>query len=118
MSQTKKAPNKDVVTLPLDKFAIIDDNATYQFKDGYLYIAIEMPKDVKEVVNIDNLSGSGKTFRVYTNSTNRKFIKNSGFKDVQIQINSYLSAKDAEKLKGLNDEQLDAIEEAKLLQKK
>ena len=87
-----------MVELNDDDFTTIDDKATYIIDNGILYIAIKLPEVLKDVVKDENLSGSGKTYRVYSNSTNRKFIKNKEFKDVQIQINSYLSVKDASKL--------------------
>lgn len=87
-----------MVELVDDKFTTIDDKAKYIIDNGILYIAIELPKVLKDVVKEENLSGSGKTYRVYSNSTNRKFIKDEDFKDVQIQINGYLSVKDSKKL--------------------
>ncbi len=89
---------KTMVELIDDEFTTIDDNATYIIDNGILYIAIKLPKALKDVVKDENLSGSGKTYRVYSNSTNRKFIKDEEFKDVQIQINGYLSVKDSKKL--------------------
>lgn len=91
-------PKKGNITLLDDKFVVIDDKARYIMKGGKLYIEIEMPKELKDICTEDNLSSTGKTYRMYTNSTNRKFIKNSGFSNLQVQINSYLSVKDAEKL--------------------
>ena len=92
-----KVSNK-VVTLPIDKFTIIDESAEYIIKDNRLFVAIDLPNKLLDVVSDDNLSSSGKTYRVYSNSTNRKFIKNKNFSAMQIQINSYLSVKDASKL--------------------
>lgn len=89
---------KKNITLLDDKFTTIDEKARYIIKGGKLYIEIELPGKLTDIVNDDNLSTSGRTYRVYSNSTNRKFIRNSGFKDVQVQINSYLSVKDANKL--------------------
>ena len=77
---------------------MVDDQMRYQFKDNKLYIEIAIPADLKEVISNDNLSSSGKTYRVYLNGTNRKFIKEKEYKSLQVQINSYLSIKDAEKL--------------------
>lgn len=87
-----------MVELADDNFTTIDDKAKYIIDNGILYIAIELPKVLKDIVKEENLSGSGKTYRVYSNSTNRKFIKDEDFKDVQIQINGYLSVKDSKKL--------------------
>lgn len=96
MTETKgKGTN---ITLLDDKFVVIDDKARYIMKGGKLYIEIEMPKELKEIISDDNMSSSGKTYKCYSNGTNRKFIKNSGFSNLQVQINSYLSVKDAEKL--------------------
>ena len=87
-----------MVELADDKFTTIDDKSSYIIDNGILYISIQLPKVLKDIVKEENLSGSGKTYRVYSNSTNRKFIKDVDFKDVQIQINGYLSVKDSKKL--------------------
>ena len=87
-----------MVNLVDGKFTTIDEKASYIFNNGSLFIKIDLPKSLDEVVNDDNLSSSGKTYRVYSNSTNRKFIKNNNFKLLQMQINGYLSVKDAEKI--------------------
>ncbi|GAJ19635.1 unnamed protein product, partial [marine sediment metagenome] len=34
------------------------------------------------VISEDNLSTSGKTYRVYSNGTNRKFIKDNAYKSL------------------------------------
>lgn len=70
----------------------------YLLKDSKLYIEIDLPSNLKEVISEDNLSTSKKTYRIYSNGTNRKFIKEGTYKFAQIQINSYLSVKDSEKL--------------------
>jgi len=88
----------NMVDLKEEKFSQVDGQMRYQLLGNKLYIEIDMPSKLKDVVSEDNLSTSGKTYRVYSNGTNRKFIKESGYKSVQVQINSYLSVKDSEKL--------------------
>ena len=87
-----------MVDLKEEEFSQVDGQMRYQLLGNKLYIEIDMPSNLKEVVSEDNLSTSGRTYRVYSNGTNRKFIKESGYKSVQVQINSYLSVKDSEKL--------------------
>ena len=87
-----------MVDLIEEEFNMVDDKMRYQLKDNKLYIEIDIPANLKTVVSEDNLSSSGKTYRVYSNGTNRKFIKEKEYKSLQIQINSYLSVKDSEKL--------------------
>ena len=87
-----------MVDLIEEEFNIVDDRTRYQLKDNKLYVEIAIPADLKEVASEDNLSSSGKTYRVYSNGTNRKFIKEKEYKSLQVQINSYLSVKDSEKL--------------------
>ncbi|MGB5911773.1 MAG: hypothetical protein WBH31_11315 [Promethearchaeia archaeon] len=87
-----------MVDLKEEEFSQVDGQMRYQLLGNKLYIEIDMPSKLKDVVSEDNLSTSGKTYRVYSNGTNRKFIKESGYKSVQVQINSYLSVKDSEKL--------------------
>ncbi len=81
-----------------EEFNMMDDQMRYQLKDNKLYIEIAIPANLKEVASEDNLSSLGKTYRVYSNRTNRKLIKEKEYKSLQIQINSYLSVKDSEKL--------------------
>lgn len=95
---SEKPKTKGNITLLDDKFTVIDDMARYIINKGKLYIEIELPANLKDVATEDNISTSGKTYRVYSNGTNRKFIKNSGFDKLQIQINSYLSVKDSQNL--------------------
>ncbi len=87
-----------MVDLIEEEFNMVDDQMRYQIKDDKLYIEIAIPSDLKAVVSEDNLSSSGKTYRVYSNGTNREFIKEKEYKSLQIQLNSYLSVKDSEKL--------------------
>ncbi len=87
-----------MVDLIEEEFNMVDDQMRYLLKDYKLYVEIAIPADLKEVVSEDNLSCSGKTYRVYSNGTNRKFIKEKEYKSLQVQINSYLSVKDSEKL--------------------
>jgi hypothetical protein len=88
----------NMVDLKEEEFSQVDSQMRYQLLGNKLYIEIDMPSKLKDVVSEDNLSTSGKTYRVYSNGTNRKFIKESGYKSLQVQINSYLSVKDSEKL--------------------
>ena len=88
----------NMVDLLEEEFNVGDDQMRNQLKDNKLYVEIAIPADLKTVVSKDNLSSSGKTYRVYSNGTNRKFIKEKEYKYLQIQINSYLSVKDSEKL--------------------
>jgi len=94
----KKEMINNMVDLKEEEFSQVDGQMRYQLLGNKLYIEIDMPSNLKEVVSEDNLSTSGRTYRVYSNGTNRKFIKESGYKSVQVQINSYLSVKDSEKL--------------------
>ena len=87
-----------MVDLKEEEFSTVDSQMRYQLLGNKLYIEIDMPSNLKDVAKEDNLSTSGKTYRVYSNGTNRKFIKESGYKPVQLQINCYLSVKDSEKL--------------------
>ena len=87
-----------MVNLEENKFLVVDGQMRYQIKDSKLYIEIDMPSNLKDVISEDNLSTSGKTYRIYSNGTNRKFIKEGPYQSAQIQINSYLSVKDSEKL--------------------
>ena len=87
-----------MVDLKEEEFSIVDSQMRYQLLGNKLYIEIEMPSNLKDVVSEDNISTSGKTYRVYSNGTNRKFIKKSEYKPVQVQINCYLSVKDSDKL--------------------
>ncbi len=88
----------NMVDLIEEEFNMVDDQMRYQLKDNKLYIEIAIPADLKAIVSEDNLSSSGKTYRVYSNGTNRKFIKEMEYKSLQVQINSYLLVKDSEKL--------------------
>ncbi len=87
-----------MVDLIEEEFKMVDDQMRYQLKDNKLYIEIDIPTDLKKVISDDNLSSSGKTYRVYSNGTNRRFIKEKDYKFLQVQLNSYLSVKDSEKL--------------------
>ena len=87
-----------MVDLKEEKFSMVDSQMRYQLLGNKLYIEIDMPSNLKDIASEDNLSTSGKTYRVYSNGTNRKFIKESGYKPVQLQINCYLSVKDSDKL--------------------
>ncbi len=88
----------NMVDLIEEEFNMVDDKMRYQLKDNKLYVEIAIPADLKAVASEDNLSSSGKTYRVYSNGTNRKFIMEKEYKSLQVQINSYLSVKDSEKL--------------------
>jgi len=88
----------EMVDLKDEEFSIVDSQMRYQLLGNKLYIEIDMPANIKDVATEDNKSTSGKTYRVYSNGTNRKFIKESGYKAVQVQLNCYLSVKDSEKL--------------------
>ena len=94
----KKEMIKNMVDLKEEEFSTVDGQMRYQLLGNKLYIEIDMPSNLKDVASEDNLSTSGKTYRVYSNGTNRKFIKESGYKSVQVQLNCYLSVKDSEKL--------------------
>jgi len=87
-----------MVELDESKFVTVDDQMRYQIKDAKLHIEIDFPADLKEVMSEGNLSSSGKTYRIYSNGTNRKFIKEAAYKFAQVQINSYLSVADSKKL--------------------
>ena len=87
-----------MVDLKEEEFSTVDSQMRYQLLGNKLYIEIDMPSNLKDVASEDNLSTSGKTYRVYSNGTNRKFIKKSGYKAVQVQLNCYISVKDSEKL--------------------
>ena len=87
-----------MVDLIEEEFKMVDDQMRYQLKDNKIYIEIDIPADLKEVISEDNLSSSGKTYRVYSNGTNRKFLKEKDYKFLQVQLNSYISVKDSEKL--------------------
>ena len=52
----------------------------YQINGNKLYIEIDMPSNLLEVVSENNLSSTGKAYRVYSNGTNRKFIKENNYK--------------------------------------
>jgi len=88
----------NMVDLIEEEFNMVDDQMRYQLKDNKLYVEIAIPADLKDVVSEDNLSSSRKTYQVYSNGTNRKFIKEKEYKSLQVQINSYLSVKDSEKI--------------------
>ncbi len=94
----KKEMINNMVDLKEEEFSTVDSQMRYQLLGNKLYIEIDMPSNLKDVASEDNLSTSGKTYRVYSNGTNRKFIKESGYKSVQVQLNCYLSVKDSEKL--------------------
>ena len=87
-----------MVDLKEEEFSTVDSQMRYQLLGNKLYIEIDMPVNLKDIASEDNLSTSGKTYRVYSNGTNRKFIKESDYKAVQLQLNCYLSVKDSEKL--------------------
>ncbi|KKM98419.1 hypothetical protein LCGC14_1158080 [marine sediment metagenome] len=87
-----------MVDLLEDEFKEVDEQMRYQLKDNKMYFEIDIPSDLKEVANDDNLSSSGKTYRVYSNGTNRKFLKEDAYKSLQVQINCYLSVNDSKKL--------------------
>ena len=88
----------EMVDLKEEEFSIVDSQMRYQLLGNKLYIEIDMPSNLKDIASEDNLSTSGKTYRVHSNGTNRKFIKESGYKSVQVQLNCYLSVKDSQKL--------------------
>ncbi len=87
-----------MVDLIEDDFTAVDDKMRYQIKGNKLYIEVDMPSNLSQVISEDNLSTSGKTYRVYSNGTNRKFIKDNAYKSLQVQLNCYLSVKDSQKL--------------------
>ena len=87
-----------MVNLNEEEFTMVDSQMRYQLSGNKLYIEIDMPSNLKNIAKEDNLSTSGKTYRVYSNGTNRKFIKDDAYKALQIQLNCYLSVKDSEKL--------------------
>ena len=87
-----------MVDLIEDDYKTVDEKMRYQIKNNKLYIEIDMPSNLFQVVSPDNLSSSGKTYRVYSNGTNRRFIRDDPYKALQVQINSYLSVKDSQKL--------------------
>ena len=87
-----------MVDLIEDKFSVVDSQMRYQLKGNKMYIEIDIPSNLKEVAKDDNLSSSGKTYRVYSNGTNRKFLKENAYKSLQVQINCYLSVNDSKKL--------------------
>ena len=87
-----------MVDLLEDEFKEVDEQMRYQLKNNKMYIEIDIPSNLKEVAKDDNLNTSGKTNKVYSNGTNRKFIKEDAYKSLQIQLNCYLSVKDSEKL--------------------
>ena len=87
-----------MVELNEDDFKTVDDKMRYQIKGNKLHIEIDVPSNLFQVISEDNLSTSGKTYRVYSNGTNRRFIKENNFKFLQIQLNCYLSVKDSQKL--------------------
>lgn len=87
-----------MVDLNEEEFTMVDSQMRYQLSGNKLYIEIDMPSNLKNIAKEDNLSTSGKTYRVYSNGTNRKFIKDDAYKALQIQLNCYLSVKDSEKL--------------------
>ena len=76
-----------MVDLIEDEFNVVDSQMRYQLKDNKMYIEIDIPSNLKEVAEDDNLSSSGKTSRVYSNGTNRKFLKEDAYKSLQVQIN-------------------------------
>ena len=88
----------NMVDLKEEKFSTVDSQMRYQLVGNKLYIEIDMPSNLKDIASEDNLSTSGKTYRVYSNGTNRKFIKESEYKAIQVQLNCYLSVKDSDKL--------------------
>ena len=87
-----------MVNLVEDEFKEVDEKMRYQLKDNKIYIEIDIPSNLKAVAMDDNLSSSGKTYRVYSNGTNRKFLKEDAYKSLQVQINCYLSVNDSKKL--------------------
>ena len=87
-----------MVDLIEDDFTAVDDKMRYQIKGKKLYIEVDMPSNLSQVISEDNLSTSGKTYRVYSNGTNRKFIKDNAYKSLQVQLNCYLLVKDSQKL--------------------
>ena len=87
-----------MVDLLENDFNKVDDQMRYQLKGNKMYIEIDIPSNLKEVISEDNLSSSGKTYRVYSNGTNRKFLKEDAYKSLQVQINCYLSVNDSKKL--------------------
>ena len=87
-----------MVDLIEDEFKEVDEQMRYQLKNNKMYIEIDIPANLKDVAKEDNLSSSGKTYRVYSNGTNRKFVKEADYKSLQVQLNCYLSVKDSEKL--------------------
>ena len=87
-----------MVELSEDKFSVVDGQMRYQIKDYKLYIEIDLPSNLKEIAKDSNLSTSGKTYRIYSNGTNMKFLKEEAYKNAQIQINSYLSVNDSKRL--------------------
>ncbi|KKM25476.1 hypothetical protein LCGC14_1594620, partial [marine sediment metagenome] len=67
ISKTKIIELKiNMVDLIEEEFNMVDDQMRYQLKDNKLYVEIAIPADLKEVVSEDNLSSSGKTYRVYS----------------------------------------------------
>jgi len=87
-----------MVELSEEAFSRIDGQLRYQLKANKLYIEIDMPSNLKQVISDNKLSSTGKTYRVYSNGTNRKFIKEDAYKSLQVQINCYLSVNDSKKL--------------------
>ena len=87
-----------MVDLIEDEFKEVDEQMRYQLKNNKMYIEIDIPANLKAVAKDDNLSSSGKTYRVYSNGTNRKFLKEDAYKSLQVQINCYLSVNDSKKL--------------------
>ncbi|MHA2282161.1 MAG: hypothetical protein ACXAC5_15065 [Promethearchaeota archaeon] len=87
-----------MVDLKDDDFNPVDNQMRYQLKDNRLYIEIDMPANLKDVASEQNLSSSGKTYRVYSNGTNRKFLKEDAYQFLQVQLNCYLSVKDSQKI--------------------
>ena len=71
----KKEMINNMVDLKEEDFSTVDSQMRYQLLGNKLYIEIDMPSNLKDVASEDNLSTSGKTYRVYSNGTNRKFIK-------------------------------------------
>ncbi len=90
--------DEKLVELDEDKFSVVDGQMRYQIKNFKLFIEIDLPSDLKSVKSEKNLSSTGKTYRIYSNGTNRRFIKEGPYEFAQIQINSYISVKDYEKL--------------------
>ncbi|MBY9021531.1 MAG: hypothetical protein KGD67_10750 [Candidatus Lokiarchaeota archaeon] len=87
-----------MVDLKEDEFSVVDSQMRYQLKGNKMYVEIDIPSNLKEVAKEDNLSSSGKTYRVYSNGTNRKFLKENAYTSLQVQINCYLSVNDSKKL--------------------